>query len=58
VRQIPHQALRNLRGIAELVAYFCGDAARYVTGANWEIDGDIAPSSKGMTIQGRLAADA
>jgi 3-oxoacyl-[acyl-carrier protein] reductase len=25
--------------IAELVAYLCSDAARYVTGANWEIDG-------------------
>jgi 3-oxoacyl-[acyl-carrier protein] reductase len=25
--------------IAELVAYLCSEAARYVTGANWEIDG-------------------
>ncbi len=25
--------------IAELVAYLCSDAALYVTGANWEIDG-------------------
>jgi NAD(P)-dependent dehydrogenase (short-subunit alcohol dehydrogenase family) len=25
--------------IAELVAYLCSDAARYVTGATWEIDG-------------------
>jgi 3-oxoacyl-[acyl-carrier protein] reductase len=29
----------SVEEIAELVAYLCSDAARYVTGATWEIDG-------------------
>lgn len=29
----------SVEEIAELVAYLCSDAARFVTGANWEIDG-------------------
>jgi 3-oxoacyl-[acyl-carrier protein] reductase len=29
----------SVEEIAELVAYLCSEAARYVTGANWEIDG-------------------
>jgi NAD(P)-dependent dehydrogenase (short-subunit alcohol dehydrogenase family) len=29
----------SVEEIAELVAYLCSDAAHYVTGATWEIDG-------------------
>jgi NAD(P)-dependent dehydrogenase (short-subunit alcohol dehydrogenase family) len=29
----------SVEEIAELIAYLCSDAARYVTGATWEIDG-------------------